>query len=72
MNDNEIGCEQLFIFYLTFIPQTWMESTKEIRKQVPGAVYEFTFSVKFYPHDPAQLTEDLTRWISIHNILIKE
>ncbi|KAK5892508.1 hypothetical protein CesoFtcFv8_012878 [Champsocephalus esox] len=41
---------------------TWMESTKEIRKQVPGAVYEFTFSVKFYPHDPAQLTEDLTRY----------
>lgn len=42
-------------------PQTWLEPTKEIRKQVPGAVYEFTFNVKFYPPDPAQLTEDLTR-----------
>ncbi|XP_006801501.1 uncharacterized protein LOC102777766 isoform X7 [Neolamprologus brichardi] len=42
--------------------KTWLESTKEIRKQVPGAVYEFTFNVKFYPPDPAQLTEDLTRY----------
>ncbi|XP_031708477.1 uncharacterized protein LOC116386431 isoform X4 [Anarrhichthys ocellatus] len=42
--------------------KTWFESTKEIRKQVSGAVYEFAFSVKFYPPDPAQLTEDLTRY----------
>ncbi|XP_023819714.2 uncharacterized protein LOC101156915 isoform X10 [Oryzias latipes] len=42
--------------------KTWLEPTKEIRKQVPGAIYEFTFSVKFYPPDPAQLTEDLTRY----------
>uniref|UniRef100_A0A674P235 Protein 4.1 n=1 Tax=Takifugu rubripes TaxID=31033 RepID=A0A674P235_TAKRU len=42
--------------------KTWLETTKEIRKQVPGAVYEFTFSVKFYPPDPAQLSEDLTRY----------
>ncbi|XP_026148920.1 uncharacterized protein LOC113122119 isoform X2 [Mastacembelus armatus] len=40
----------------------WLEPTKEIRKQVSGAVYEFTFNVKFYPADPAQLTEDLTRY----------
>ncbi|XP_055358922.1 uncharacterized protein LOC114842461 isoform X3 [Betta splendens] len=42
--------------------KTWLEPAKEIRKQVPGAVYEFTFSVRFYPPDPAQLTEDLTRY----------
>ncbi|KAM6909756.1 protein 4.1-like isoform 4-T4 [Xenentodon cancila] len=42
--------------------KTWLDPSKEIRKQVPGAVYEFTFSVKFYPPDPAQLTEDLTRY----------
>ncbi|XP_059195906.1 protein 4.1-like [Centropristis striata] len=42
--------------------KTWLESTKEIRKQVSGAAYEFSFSVKFYPPDPAQLTEDLTRY----------
>ncbi|XP_022617645.1 uncharacterized protein LOC111234028 isoform X1 [Seriola dumerili] len=42
--------------------KTWLEPTKEIRKQVSGAVYEFTLNVKFYPPDPAQLTEDLTRY----------
>ncbi|XP_071325079.1 uncharacterized protein [Trachinotus anak] len=42
--------------------KTWLEPTKEIRKQVSGAAYEFTFNVKFYPPDPAQLTEDLTRY----------
>uniref|UniRef100_A0A096M5S8 Protein 4.1 n=1 Tax=Poecilia formosa TaxID=48698 RepID=A0A096M5S8_POEFO len=41
---------------------TWLEPVKEIRKQVSGGVYEFTFNVKFYPPDPAQLTEDLTRY----------
>ncbi|XP_020492996.2 uncharacterized protein [Labrus bergylta] len=46
----------------TTTSKTWLEATKEIRKQVPGAVYEFTFNVKFYPPDPAQLTEDLTRY----------
>nr|XP_040021534.1 uncharacterized protein LOC120810753 isoform X7 [Gasterosteus aculeatus aculeatus] len=42
--------------------KTWLESTKEIRKQVSGGLYEFAFGVKFYPPDPAQLTEDLTRY----------
>ncbi|KAK2844434.1 hypothetical protein Q5P01_011093 [Channa striata] len=42
--------------------KTWLDPSKEIRKQVPGAVYNFTFNVKFYPPDPAQLTEDLTRY----------
>uniref|UniRef100_A0A096MGS4 Protein 4.1 n=1 Tax=Poecilia formosa TaxID=48698 RepID=A0A096MGS4_POEFO len=42
--------------------KTWLEPVKEIRKQVSGGVYEFTFNVKFYPPDPAQLTEDLTRY----------
>ncbi|XP_068999114.1 uncharacterized protein [Embiotoca jacksoni] len=46
----------------TSTSKTWLDPTKEIRKQVSGAVYEFTFNVKFYPPDPAQLTEDLTRY----------
>ncbi|XP_034030936.1 uncharacterized protein LOC117514535 [Thalassophryne amazonica] len=46
----------------TTTSKTWLDPAKEIRKQVPGAVYEFTFNVKFYPPDPAQLTEDLTRY----------
>lgn len=56
----ELGREHFVMFFFHY-PQTWLEATKEIRKQVSGAVYEFTFNVKFYPPDPAQLTEDLTR-----------
>ncbi|XP_036394970.1 protein 4.1b isoform X5 [Megalops cyprinoides] len=40
----------------------WLDFTKEIRRQVQGSNYEFTFNVKFYPPDPAQLTEDITRY----------
>ncbi|XP_045553497.1 uncharacterized protein isoform X25 [Salmo salar] len=42
--------------------RTWLDASKEIRKQVADYTYEFTFNVKFYPPDPAQLTEDLTRY----------
>ncbi|XP_035292334.1 protein 4.1b isoform X15 [Anguilla anguilla] len=42
--------------------KTWLDFTKEIRKQVPGSNYNFTFNVKFYPPDPAQLSEDITRY----------
>ncbi|KAJ8290623.1 hypothetical protein GJAV_G00015410 [Gymnothorax javanicus] len=42
--------------------KTWLDSTKEIRKQVSGSTYSFTFNVKFYPPDPAQLSEDITRY----------
>uniref|UniRef100_A0A7N8X9X3 Protein 4.1 n=1 Tax=Mastacembelus armatus TaxID=205130 RepID=A0A7N8X9X3_9TELE len=40
----------------------WMDLTKEIRRQVVGGNYNFTFNVKFYPPDPAQLSEDITRY----------
>ncbi|XP_043387998.1 protein 4.1 isoform X13 [Chelonia mydas] len=42
--------------------KTWLDSAKEIKKQVHGAPWNFTFNVKFYPPDPAQLTEDITRY----------
>ncbi|XP_077937368.1 protein 4.1 isoform X16 [Gasterosteus aculeatus] len=42
--------------------KTWMDLTKEIRRQVQGTNYNFTFNVKFYPPDPAQLSEDITRY----------
>uniref|UniRef100_A0A1A8IT05 Protein 4.1 n=2 Tax=Nothobranchius kuhntae TaxID=321403 RepID=A0A1A8IT05_NOTKU len=42
--------------------KTWMDMTKEIRRQVQGSNYNFTFKVKFYPPDPAQLSEDITRY----------
>uniref|UniRef100_A0A8D2KNH7 Protein 4.1 n=1 Tax=Urocitellus parryii TaxID=9999 RepID=A0A8D2KNH7_UROPR len=42
--------------------ETWLDSAKEIKKQVRGVPWNFTFNVKFYPPDPAQLTEDITRY----------
>ncbi|XP_048849686.1 protein 4.1-like isoform X3 [Brienomyrus brachyistius] len=41
--------------------KTWLDFAKEIRKQTQG-ICEFTFNVKFYPPDPTQLTEDITRY----------
>uniref|UniRef100_A0A4W3JDJ2 Protein 4.1 n=1 Tax=Callorhinchus milii TaxID=7868 RepID=A0A4W3JDJ2_CALMI len=40
----------------------WLDLTKEIKKQVQGGPWDFIFNVKFYPPDPAQLTEDITRY----------
>ncbi|XP_070466545.1 protein 4.1 isoform X18 [Equus przewalskii] len=42
--------------------KTWLDPAKEIKKQVRGVPWNFTFNVKFYPPDPAQLTEDITRY----------
>ncbi|XP_056365145.1 protein 4.1 isoform X36 [Oenanthe melanoleuca] len=42
--------------------RTWLDPAKEIKKQVHGSPWDFTFNVKFYPPDPAQLTEDITRY----------
>ncbi|XP_065124262.2 protein 4.1 isoform X7 [Paramisgurnus dabryanus] len=42
--------------------KTWLDFAKEIRRQVQGTNYDFTFNVKFYPPDPAQLSEDITRY----------
>ncbi|KAF7653003.1 hypothetical protein LDENG_00088720, partial [Lucifuga dentata] len=50
------------VIWETPIIKTWMDLTKEIRRQVQGANYNFTFNVKFYPPDPAQLSEDITRY----------
>ncbi|KAM5247629.1 protein 4.1 isoform 10-T10 [Ctenodactylus gundi] len=44
------------------VVETWLDSAKEIKKQVRGIPWNFTFNVKFYPPDPAQLTEDITRY----------
>ncbi|KAJ7304233.1 hypothetical protein JRQ81_011770 [Phrynocephalus forsythii] len=42
--------------------KTWLDAAKEIKKQIHGGSWDFTFNVKFYPPDPAQLTEDITRY----------
>nr|XP_033811254.1 protein 4.1 isoform X17 [Geotrypetes seraphini] len=49
-------------FWESSTTKTWLDSTKEIKKQVHGGSLNFTFNVKFYPPDPSQLTEDITRY----------
>ncbi|XP_030075678.1 protein 4.1 isoform X6 [Microcaecilia unicolor] len=49
-------------FWESSTTKTWLDSTKEIKRQVHGGPLNFTFSVKFYPPDPSQLTEDITRY----------
>ncbi|XP_067304720.1 protein 4.1b [Pseudorasbora parva] len=43
--------------------RVWLDSAKEIRKQIRSPVTEFFFSVKFYPPDPLSLAEDITRYL---------
>ncbi|KAM6465708.1 band 4.1-like protein 2 isoform 2-T2 [Liasis olivaceus] len=42
--------------------KNWLDSSKEIKKQIRNLPWLFTFNVKFYPPDPSQLTEDITRY----------
>ncbi|XP_015255105.1 PREDICTED: protein 4.1-like isoform X2 [Cyprinodon variegatus] len=42
--------------------KNWLDPAKEIKKQVRGVPWNFFFNVKFYPPNPAQLSEDLTRY----------
>ncbi|XP_037662224.1 band 4.1-like protein 3 isoform X5 [Choloepus didactylus] len=42
--------------------KNWLDPAKEIKKQVRSGSWHFSFNVKFYPPDPAQLSEDITRY----------
>ncbi|XP_046880674.1 band 4.1-like protein 1 isoform X3 [Hypomesus transpacificus] len=42
--------------------KNWLDPSKEIKKQMRTAPWNFVFAVKFYPPDPSQLTEDITRY----------
>nr|XP_056710802.1 band 4.1-like protein 3 [Euleptes europaea] len=42
--------------------KNWLDPAKEIKKQIRSGAWQFSFNVKFYPPDPAQLTEDITRY----------
>uniref|UniRef100_A0A4W5NS98 Erythrocyte membrane protein band 4.1 like 2 n=1 Tax=Hucho hucho TaxID=62062 RepID=A0A4W5NS98_9TELE len=41
----------------------WLDPTKEIKRQISNASWQLAFNVKFYPPDPSQLTEDITRYL---------
>ncbi|KAK1805630.1 hypothetical protein P4O66_019905, partial [Electrophorus voltai] len=65
-------CEHLNLlekdyFGLSFKDNTdqrcWLDPTKEIKHQIHNSQWQFAFSVKFYPPDPSQLTEDITRYL---------
>ncbi|XP_078254349.1 band 4.1-like protein 3 isoform X5 [Rhinoraja longicauda] len=42
--------------------KNWLDPAKEIKKQIRSGLWQFAFNVKFYPPDPAQLSEDITRY----------
>ncbi|XP_012866514.1 PREDICTED: band 4.1-like protein 1 isoform X6 [Dipodomys ordii] len=67
----DLVCEHLNLlekdyFGLTFCDadsqKNWLDPSKEIKKQTRSSPWNFAFTVKFYPPDPAQLTEDITRY----------
>ncbi|OXB69440.1 UNVERIFIED_CONTAM: hypothetical protein H355_013640, partial [Colinus virginianus] len=67
----DMVCEHLNLlekdyFGLTFCDsdsqKNWLDPSKEIKKQIRSGPWNFVFTVKFYPPDPAQLTEDITRY----------
>ncbi|XP_028920537.1 band 4.1-like protein 3 isoform X3 [Ornithorhynchus anatinus] len=42
--------------------KNWLDPAKEVKKQIRSGAWQFSFNVKFYPPDPAQLSEDITRY----------
>ncbi|XP_073731100.1 band 4.1-like protein 1 isoform X11 [Misgurnus anguillicaudatus] len=42
--------------------KNWLDPSKEIKKQIRVGPWQFAFAVKFYPPDPSQLIEDITRY----------
>uniref|UniRef100_A0A671R2X6 Band 4.1-like protein 1 n=1 Tax=Sinocyclocheilus anshuiensis TaxID=1608454 RepID=A0A671R2X6_9TELE len=67
----DLVCEHLNLlekdyFGLTFSDsdsqKNWLDLSKEIKKQMRTSSWHFNFAVKFYPPDPSQLMEDITRY----------
>uniref|UniRef100_A0A3B4F5K2 Band 4.1-like protein 1 n=1 Tax=Pundamilia nyererei TaxID=303518 RepID=A0A3B4F5K2_9CICH len=67
----DMVCEHLNLlekdyFGLTFADtdsqKNWLDPSKEIKKQMRNSPWHFAFAVKFYPPDPSQLMEDITRY----------
>ncbi|XP_061777788.1 band 4.1-like protein 3 isoform X8 [Nerophis ophidion] len=42
--------------------KNWLDPGKEMKKQVRGVPWHFYFNVKFYPPNPTQLSEDISRY----------
>ncbi|XP_075718493.1 band 4.1-like protein 2 isoform X8 [Rhinoderma darwinii] len=50
------------IYYDNVDQKNWLDPAKEIKRQIRSSPWQFVFNVKFYPPDPSQLTEDITRY----------
>ncbi|XP_056422524.1 band 4.1-like protein 2 isoform X12 [Hyla sarda] len=50
------------IYYDSGNQKNWLDPAKEIKRQIRSLPSQFVFNVKFYPPDPSQLTEDITRY----------
>ncbi|XP_077074591.1 band 4.1-like protein 3a isoform X25 [Siphateles boraxobius] len=42
--------------------KNWLDPSKDMKKQIRGVTWNFSFNVKFYPPEPALLSEDITRY----------
>uniref|UniRef100_A0A673HE09 Band 4.1-like protein 3 n=1 Tax=Sinocyclocheilus rhinocerous TaxID=307959 RepID=A0A673HE09_9TELE len=42
--------------------KNWLDPSKDLKKQIRGVAWNFSFNVKFYPPEPALLSEDITRY----------
>ncbi|XP_011498610.1 PREDICTED: uncharacterized protein LOC105362813 isoform X3 [Ceratosolen solmsi marchali] len=54
-------------------PRNWLDLQRRISKFLKSEPWKFNFEVKFYPTDPAQLQEDITRYqlcLQIRNDII--
>ncbi|XP_078275315.1 uncharacterized protein LOC144604582 isoform X2 [Rhinoraja longicauda] len=67
----DLVCEQLNLlekdyYGLTFCDsdsqKNWLDPSKDIKKQIRNGPWHLAFTVKFYPPDPTELTEDITRY----------
>lgn len=69
-SEDQIGYSQLF-FYINWPLQSYSSVFIFLKLSivVAGGPWDFTFNVKFYPPDPAQLTEDITRWVCLGILL---
>ncbi|KAH7730140.1 FRM-1 protein [Aphelenchoides avenae] len=50
-------------FYDEQTIRQWLYKDKKIVKTLKGRPWEFTFEVKFYPPEPSQLADDLTKYL---------
>ncbi|XP_041059954.1 band 4.1-like protein 1 isoform X3 [Carcharodon carcharias] len=67
----DLVCEHLNLlekdyYGLTFCDsesqKNWLDPSKDIKKQIRSGPWHFAYTVKFYPPDPTQLSEDITRY----------